>query len=78
MQQALLEQGMEVGSASEIQTLIEQHVQNQIAEGMQSEQSQKTNLEENAFVGLDSFVSISQFTHRTSVPNFHFHFNIEK
>ena len=69
---------MEVGSASEIQTLIEQHVQNQIAEGINAEQSQKTNLEENSLLDLEQFVSISQYSHRESLFVFHLLFNIEK
>lgn len=52
MQKTLVDQGLETGSASELESLIRQHVQHQLREGMLTEQSQKTNLEESNYLDL--------------------------
>lgn len=48
VQKALLDSGLgsEAETESEIKTLIEEHVQNELAEDMLSEETQKTNLED--------------------------------
>jgi siderophore synthetase component len=57
MQQAMSEQGLDAGSTTEIESLIKQHVQSQIGEGIYAHQSQKTNLEESSFLELEQEVS---------------------
>jgi len=46
MQQAMLAQGLEAGTTSELQSLLKQHLESQLEESMSVDQSQKTNLEE--------------------------------
>jgi hypothetical protein len=53
MQKTLIEQGIDVGSSTEVQSLIRQHVQSQLEEGNFLEQSQKTNLEESNQLELE-------------------------
>lgn len=60
MQQALAEQGLESGSSTEMESLIKEHVQNQLEEGMFSQQTQKTNLEESNQLDLEQDVSTTR------------------
>lgn len=57
MQTALLNQGVESESANELQSMLRNHVMTQLDEGMYSQQSQKTNLEEQNHLRLWQDVS---------------------
>ena len=54
---ALSGEGSEAFADSEIQTLIQSHLKNMVAENIMSEQTQKTNLEETAAVDAELEVS---------------------
>lgn len=70
MQKAMMEQGIDAGSTSELQSLIKQHVESQLSESMHAEQSQKTNLEESMLVDLQQDVSTPR-SHNVLI-SFHF------
>jgi len=62
---ALSGEGSEALADSEIQSMIQSHIKNLVAENIVNEQSQKTNLEDHTLLNLDEKVSnfLSQSKH---------------